>query len=77
MTAASHIAELRLQAQYADDFTQYRREMAEADRLERQLGLTKATPRTNPEPAQRRPTGRLVATSIAHALELMEGKLTA
>lgn len=67
-----YIAEIRLAAQYSDDHREYHREMARAARLEAMLEEVQATPAPKVEPVPRRPTGRLVADSIAHAIELME-----
>ena len=74
MMTRQEIAELELIAQHADDPTAYRREMAEVRRLKAKHGHSRATLPATHGKAERRPTGGRVASSINHAIQMMEGK---
>ena len=69
------INQMELAAQHCDDYAQWRREMAEVARLRAEHGGTSRVTQPSVQRAVRRPTGRQTATSISHALELMDQKL--
>ena len=71
---SQEIRRLESAAQHCDDFTQYKREMAEVERLKAALWGRRATTQVRNRPSQKRPTGRRTATSINHAIAMMEGK---
>ena len=75
MITPQDIQQKELAAQHCDDFTQYKREMAEVERLKAVLWGRRATTQVRNRPSQKRPTGRRTATSVNHAIEMMEGKV--
>ncbi len=67
---------LRLAAEYCDDYTQYRREIAEIERKARQAGIVRSPARFQGKsvtPAKRKPTGHVRARDALHAVLLITG----
>jgi len=71
---SQEIRRLESAAQRCDDHGQYLREMREVERLKAKQGARRATVKVNSRTSVRRPTGRRTATSVNHAIEMMEGK---
>jgi hypothetical protein len=71
---SQEIRRLESAAQRCDDRGQYLREMREVERLKAKQGARRATIETNSEASVRRSTGRRTATSINHAIAMMEGR---
>lgn len=68
--------QLRLAAEHCDDYTQYRREIAEIERKARQAGIIRSPAHFQGKsvtPIKRRPTGRVRARDARHAVQLIIG----
>jgi hypothetical protein len=80
MITREDLAQMRLAAEMCDDYSQWKREMAEVRRLEAELdrleGKTGApTPKAAPvRPIPKRPSGGIRCNSIEEALAVLESR---
>jgi hypothetical protein len=71
------IAQMRLEAEMCDDYSVYRREMRQIQRLEAELnrreGIVPAAPKATSQPVKKRPRkGTIRCNSIEEALPVMD-----
>lgn len=74
MLTLEALQEMRLTAQMCDDYSQYKREMAAVEQLERDMGLHREAPAVRQEipVIPKIPSRGHKARDINHALEMME-----